>query len=75
MDVRNELDEIERNTPAWTLDAYGCHIQRDLFVDSLGFDVVAVRDPFAELIATIEGDDRKTFSKSKILELINEYRP
>lgn len=70
-----ELEAIERNTSAWTLDAYGCHVRRGDVLDCIAKNVTEAHDPFAELIAAIKGDGRKTFSKAKLLELIAEHRP
>jgi hypothetical protein len=69
-----ELEQIERDTPAWTTDAQGVAVRREDYLDYLIEDAARpeVDGRKSELIKALKGTGRKSMSIPKIIELIEE---
>lgn len=68
-----ELEALERNTPAWTTTADGNAVQRAEWMDALVNEVLEAHDPLAGLLEYVKADSRKSFSKSVLIELLEEF--
>jgi hypothetical protein len=71
----SELEALERDTSAWTIAADGNHVRRSELLELIVTEAREANDPLAALIDSIKADSRKSFSKAKLLELIEEFRP
>lgn len=68
-----ELEHLVGDAP-WTTDAIGCPVRREDLIDRVINESVRVVDGrLSDLVAQIEADTRKSFSKAKILAMIEEY--
>lgn len=56
----------------WVIDELGKHITRAEAADRRIDGAIGGYDPFAELVEKIRTDPRKSFSKGRILDLIEE---
>lgn len=72
--MSNEITNLMNNTPAWTTTADGRNVTRAEYLDLLIEEVLEDCNPLDSLIEAIKADKRKTFSKSVLLELVEEYR-
>lgn len=74
MTVMTEFEEFERSLPAYVTTPNGREVKRGEWIEQIIKDVLELYGPLHALIEAVKDDPRKTFSKSKILELIEEHR-
>ncbi len=71
---------LRDDTPAWLLDANGCHVKRADWLDQLADDIAEQRNLFdgddfggvLNNVLTNDGDDHKTVSVAKVREAMRE---
>lgn len=68
-----ELDHLLGDQP-WRTDSHGNTAHRDALRDAIVDEVIAAEDgALTMLIKQIQNDPRKSFSKTKLIEMIEEY--
>lgn len=71
--MASELEHLIGDS-VWLTDADGNTVHRDDLLNRIAEELNGVEESsIGELIATIKADTRKTFSKKKIIELIEKW--
>jgi hypothetical protein len=65
------LEDLANSLPVWTTDSLGRHLHRDDLLDELA--ATASADALTGLVADVNNDKRKTFTKRAVLDLIAEW--